>query len=239
MKHYTRGNILFLILLAVVLFAALAYAVTSSMRGGGNNASSEQNKALAATIINYFALVENTVNRMLLMGVKIDQLDFRANATDFAAGAFNVNCGTDDCRVFKQITPVPAPRAASLQNATYASDIWTPEWQGRFHALYISVKNVGTDLPDILFHYKGLSAEVCDQINIMSGVYAPGEGPISFSETLGSENTGFSNVSGAPPTNLTVNQFGNVDARIAGRQTFCIRRSAQSGYYAYHVLVAR
>lgn len=46
-----RGNVLFLILLAVVLFAALNYAVTSSMSGGGKNASDERYRLLASQLI--------------------------------------------------------------------------------------------------------------------------------------------------------------------------------------------
>ena len=62
-----RGNILFLILLAVVLFAALSYAVTSQ-RDGGKNASGESAKSHASALLQYAALVENTVHRMVMVG---------------------------------------------------------------------------------------------------------------------------------------------------------------------------
>jgi len=77
MRH-SRGNILFLILLAVVLFAALAYAVTSSLRGGGKSASSaETAQANAAAIIQYASLMENTITRLRLSNdCKDEQISF-------------------------------------------------------------------------------------------------------------------------------------------------------------------
>lgn len=79
MKRETdqNGNILFLILLAVVLFAALAYAVTSSMRGGGKNASSETVQANAAAIMQYASLMNNTITRLRLSNdCKDEQISF-------------------------------------------------------------------------------------------------------------------------------------------------------------------
>jgi len=72
-----RGNILFLILLAVVLFAALAYAVTQSMRGGGQDATKEQGQSYAAELIQYGAMLQNTINRLMLVNdCKDTQLSF-------------------------------------------------------------------------------------------------------------------------------------------------------------------
>lgn len=59
-----RGNILFLILLAVVLFAALSYAVTSSTQGGGADASSEIAELEAARQADYITLIQNTALRL-------------------------------------------------------------------------------------------------------------------------------------------------------------------------------
>ena len=58
------GNALFLILIAVALFAALSYAVTQSSRSGTNVMDDEQAELIASTILDYGAQVRLAVNRV-------------------------------------------------------------------------------------------------------------------------------------------------------------------------------
>ncbi|HEY8190982.1 MAG TPA: hypothetical protein VIG74_01055, partial [Alphaproteobacteria bacterium] len=58
-----RGNVLFLILIAVALFAALSYAVTQSSRSGGGDANSETNLINSATLTQYPAGLRTSIIR--------------------------------------------------------------------------------------------------------------------------------------------------------------------------------
>lgn len=77
MKQYNnqRGNVLFLILIAVALFAALSYAVTQSSRSGGD-ASRETNILNAAQLTQYPVTVRTAVLRMIIDGYQDTQIAF-------------------------------------------------------------------------------------------------------------------------------------------------------------------
>ncbi len=62
------GNVLFLILLAVALFAALSYAVTQSSRSGGKNASDEKARLVVAEILNYENAIRMAAQRIRMRG---------------------------------------------------------------------------------------------------------------------------------------------------------------------------
>lgn len=69
MKHKHRqaekGSVLFYILIAVVLFAALSYSVGTMMRGGGENqVGQERAKILAAEVLNYGRAIRSAVQDM-------------------------------------------------------------------------------------------------------------------------------------------------------------------------------
>lgn len=66
---YEGGNVLFIILIAVALFAALSFAVTQSMRSSGgknSNASSEKNQLLVDQLSQYSSMVSTAVTRIIL-----------------------------------------------------------------------------------------------------------------------------------------------------------------------------
>ncbi len=79
-KHREResGNALFLILIAVTLFAALSYAVTQSGRGGSHVASNESNLITSSQITQYPAGIRTGITRMLIRGASVSSLDFSA-----------------------------------------------------------------------------------------------------------------------------------------------------------------
>lgn len=72
-KSKDSGNALFLILIAVALFAALSYAVTSSGRGDGT-ASDEKLLIAASQVLQHAAMVEQAVNRVKIINNCTDEM---------------------------------------------------------------------------------------------------------------------------------------------------------------------
>jgi hypothetical protein len=77
MKTYSQsGNALFLILIAVALFASLSYAVTQSGRGNGDIAA-EKAMLDAATAQQCEAMIDHAINRVkLLNGCQTDEVSY-------------------------------------------------------------------------------------------------------------------------------------------------------------------
>lgn len=99
------GNVLFLILIACALFAALTYVVSNSTRTGSGSVSMEKAKILASALTQFGNSIEVAVGRLLLAGCAEDQISF-ATPTSMAwptwsARYDNVNSPTDNkCHVF-------------------------------------------------------------------------------------------------------------------------------------------
>lgn len=80
-----RGNALFLILIAVILFAALSYAITQSNRSSGD--ASEVAGIGASSILEYSTALSNGLMRMQLRGGDMAAADFTAPSdAGFSAG---------------------------------------------------------------------------------------------------------------------------------------------------------
>lgn len=174
MKQTTRnsgrqesGNALFLILIAVALFAALSYAITSSGRGSGN-ITNEQALINAGQLTQYPAMVRAAATRMILTGTQASLLDLSQNPNN----------------------PVTAPQPTLLSNAVFSTSGGSVIWQnapsnigtatawgwkaapglgGDFAAPQTGwfISGIGSDAAtgkDIFGYLDGLSTAVCQQI---------------------------------------------------------------------------
>lgn len=174
------GNVLFLILIAVALFAALSYAITQSSRSGGSNGISPEKARLAASeIVQYAGQIEQAIMRMRLINRCLDtQISFE---NPFVSGYTNTNAPSDKrCHVFDVQgggVPYRAIRAEWLDE-NFAS--WVHHGSP-FFARALMVDKVGSDaappagndLP-VMFLY--LKQEICSAINAQASVATPTTG---------------------------------------------------------------
>lgn len=85
-KKTQGGNVLFLILIAVALFAALSYVVTQSTRSGGGSTEREKNILSGAQMTQYPTALRTGLIRMVLGGTPIEQIRFdNPGSTAFTA----------------------------------------------------------------------------------------------------------------------------------------------------------
>lgn len=75
-RNNEKGNVLFLILIAVALFAALSYAVTQSTRSGGGSADRERSILSGASLTQGPATLRTSMIRMVLSGTNVDSIAF-------------------------------------------------------------------------------------------------------------------------------------------------------------------
>ncbi len=99
-NNNNRGNALFLILIAVALFAALSYAITQSGRGGGN-VSKETAQLNVSQVAQQMGSYRDAIQRMkLINGCSDTQISFASS--DWGHTAYNnSNSPTDEtCHLF-------------------------------------------------------------------------------------------------------------------------------------------
>lgn len=226
------GNVLFLILIAVALFAALSYAVTQSTRSGGGDASRETTLVNAAQITQYPAAVKTAITRMIVSNsVSPDNLLFDP-PSNFAA----LNTATlQSYGVF-----YPGSISGGGGGATYVQapasvmDSGSPgtwHFNGENEIQDIGVTDGTSVGADIIAFLPGVKEEVCQSIHQKLGL--PTAIPDLTALTLdytSDMNVANPNITGASGT-IT---HADLDAQPQG----CFEATADY-YVYYHVLVER
>ena len=231
-RNSERGSVLFYILIAVVLLAALSYAVAQSGRGSISAVNEEKSKLVAGEIMEYANAIGNAVAQLRLRGIKDTDLCF----DDDNWGVLNypnASCSDDTKKIFHLkgggVTWRKAP-AEAMDPAAAPDYLWH---------IYGSneIDEVGTtcgadSCDDLILVVDELSLQVCQQINESLHVTGPAAVPpgdtsldearftgvYNFQETIGDDVNG---------------------AELRGKTAGCFLNGATSKYVFYKVLVSR
>lgn len=231
------GNILFYILIAVALLAALSYAVSHTSRGGGDQVSRERAGISASEIVEYANIIGNAVMQIRLRGVGATQISFENEEID---GYENPNCTEDHCKVF------------AIDGGGVSYLIPKDEWldkeyssEPRFGELYFNGSSMALDKgseskDDLIMFIPYVKKSVCKAINDNLSIYLE-------SDDVPSESSGpFESVA-----KFTGDYDDAPDYYVAGDSTTgqselfspygagCTKSSDGDDYHFFKVLLAR
>lgn len=221
-----RGNALFLILIAVALFAALSYAVTQSGRGGGT-VDKETAMIAAGQITQYPAGLRVAITRMIITGTAATTIVFTTPSTGLTTEVFDPAGGG-------AVSESPPGNIGNAYGGATGGTAGAWGYKDISDAtLGYYVTGVGTDTDvtgrDALAYIYDISLSVCNQLNKGLGLAAtPAGAGNGFQAAL---NAG----KGAATFGFGSN---NIDA-ISGQAFACVQDLASDPYFYYHVLIER
>lgn len=231
-KACNAGSALFLILIAVVLFAALTYAITQSNRGDGNSMSKEGATIQITRLFNFGSEVRAAVNKLLLKGCSIEELSFE---NDTVGGYTNANSPSNrSCHIFDIAgggVAFPFSQMYQANNElinTYGDFNWNISCNRQMGGIGVEAND------DMRMVYFIRRKQICDAINIRAGIFnmtTIPEGFFHWSNYTGvcGSGGGYFWVSGITPTQYIGKSEG----------CYAYPLSNGGGYLAYMTLIDR
>lgn len=224
-----NGNVLFLILIAVALFAALSYAVTSSTRSGGN-VGKESDGIIAAQITQYPAGVTTAIVRMIIAGTGVEDIRFNrpseyTTLDSNTIGVFHPSGGG--------ATYNPAPADAMVSGTA-------GQWNFNGDMEVPDIGLAGADGNDIIAFLVGIKQSICRKINEEQGlgVTIPVLSADQSAEYVkrmyddGTTDYTFPSGTDEPDIDDGANSFD-------GQPFGCFQNAGGGDYVYYHVVVER
>lgn len=164
------GNVLFLILIAVALFAALSYAVTSSTGSGRGNTDGEKAILSASGLMSYTSSLRSAIERLkTINNCSPSQLSFEHppfNETNIYTQYPNASAPANkSCHVFHPngggVAPITGAQAGATIGITYTASCLIRNAPAKHFVIGIG----------------GISYETCKEINKAAAVNAPSYQP--------------------------------------------------------------
>lgn len=227
LKKTQAGNALFLILIAVILFATLSFALTGSSRTGAGNADNESGQIYATQLNQYPALVRSQILRMRANKVEIEQLEFNL-PSDF---------GSISNQKFSVFYP-----GSNAAYALSAPALMANAQQGRwFFNLNFEINNIGSNSPgnmqgnDLVAFLPGLKANICQRVNDLFNLSTI---PSVNSGAYYTQSIDYMDHSYSLPASETV--IGDTNLSELDAQPFgCFLETSNNVYIYYFTLIER
>ena len=208
------GNVLFLILIAVALFAGLSYAVTQSTRSGSNDSDGEKSLIGSAQITQYPASVRTSIVRMTIGGVDESDLYFNPPSSfDSTSTGANTTAAIEDANndTTDETRAVFHPKGGGAPYQLAQPDVTATAAQAQwvFSDLW-EVLQIGTSVAgsgqgnDLIAFLPNLNAGLCRRINEEFGI------------SVGANDADGDDVPAGPGTVPDVNLHGMVEANAPG-----------------------
>ena len=243
-RHGESGNILFLILIAVALFAFLSFVVAQSTRGTGGDGNRENTSMRASRVIQYATYAHQAMQRMKFRGVPPDQYCFDDDNwghNDY----YHSGCDNPRNQLFSN-DPAGGnvPWARPPEEANDGSPWYFPAnicIAGQGTSIAMNCDSDGTgESEDLIMVLPNMDYAVCMAINKHLGIpeYAdrpPMAGPNMFAG-------GMPKFAGTFADGTVINSAGTDITVVRDRQQACVEGNGNppaNTFHYYQVLLAR
>lgn len=243
-----QGNILFLILISMALFAMLTFAVTDA-ENESTDMDSEMAALYATQIIQYANDLKTTVARLRMINECSDeQISFAYDSDgdgDVDASDYFYNASAPDkCMVFGNeggnMTYDPLDAKVYVNQSSlsvtqgYGIPLFTSELEVSGIGSYCGSTS-GNGCNELVFMAHYITEDICRAINKKLG----NEITTFASESIPGLDGGVSDHFTGSYSSIANTLIGDQQMEFVGKYSGCIYRSYQPGYNYYHVLVAR
>ena len=221
-KNYTtNGNVLFLILIAVGLFAALSYAVSRGTTGGTSTITDEQGRIGAGEILRTMQSIKGGYDFLWNQkGCSIDEISFIKAGMEIGAIDFDADSpkADDSCDMFAiagagvnyptNLNQYQEQVAAGTSFGKLA--FW---FSGNEPAVNFGITNLGTAANDHIVILEAVRPEICTNLNSLAKIPLPDAEKIDAGTVI-----------------------GDAVANFAGKTSGCRARASGGPYDAFFVI---
>ena len=241
-----NGNVLFIILLAVVLFGALTYAVTKGNSNSSDSGSYERAKIHASEILRYATNMRQAVDRMRNQGISENDIRFAHPDLDAAYGTFGTNPEAEVFHPKGGAMTYRKPKEAGYDK-NYSTEFYYADWffTARNYFSFVGYPSEAIcpddSCKDLAMLTYFLTKDVCMAINEQLGLSSYGTDPPLATGTISRSNA-FTGDFSAGGVGIRVAPKNSSDADLLGLEALCLEgdTTPPSGtYHFYQVLIAR